>query len=520
LAGVGRPSTTYEPRRAADSVIYQIVRDHYETFVAQTASFRDGEGLPTFIDEEFRGFLRCGWLAGGFARFRCEGCSLDRLVPFSCKGRAVCPSCGGRRMAERAAHLVDHVFPAVSLRQWVLTVPHRLRYRVAWDHALCRDVVGVFMRAVLGWLRRRAHVEQGIAGARSGAVAMIQRFGAALNVNIHTHALVLDGVFAEDATGTLVFHPAPPPEGAALDALLATIVRRIERLLMRRGVWTEHAESATGDLWTEEAPVLAGLAAASVQGRVALGPRAGDEVPRCGSLPDEPPLPVVRGPCHAAHGGFDLDAGVLVPAGDRSHLERVCRYALRPPIAHDRIRLTSEGDVLLELRHRWRDGTTHLRFHPLELLERLASLTPRPRINLVLYYGVLAAHATWRSRLPGPGRSARVAHPSAATSVRETPADAASGAAPATSPPVDAAGRSGSNRLWARLMQRTFGFDVLQCPRCGGRLCLIAVIDEGAIARRILGHLGLPTEVPPARPPPMARQRVPHARSGDLSWPE
>jgi Transposase zinc-binding domain len=103
VVGVGRPSATYEPRRAADSVLYQVVRDHYETFVAQTAAFRDGEGLPTFIDEEFRGFLRCGWLAGGFARFRCEGCRLDRLVPFSCKGRAVCPSCGGRRMAERAA---------------------------------------------------------------------------------------------------------------------------------------------------------------------------------------------------------------------------------------------------------------------------------------------------------------------------------------------------------------------------------------------------------------------------------
>jgi hypothetical protein len=198
---------------------------------------------------------------------------------------------------------------------------------------------------------------------------------------------MLDGVFAEDATGTLVFHPAPPPTSEALDALLATIARHIERLI-RRGVWTEHAEPAADDPWAEEAPVLTGLAAASVQGQLALGPRAGGEVRRCGNLPDEPPLPVVRGPCHTAHGGFDLDAGVVVPARDRSHLERVCRYALRPPIAHDRIRLTSEGDVLLELRHRWRDGTTHLRFHPLELLERLASLTPRPRINLVLYYGV------------------------------------------------------------------------------------------------------------------------------------
>ena len=66
------------------------------------------------------------------------GCGLDRLVPFSCRGRGFCPSCGGRRMAERAAHLVDRVFPAVPVRQWVLSFPHCLRYRLAWDHDLCR----------------------------------------------------------------------------------------------------------------------------------------------------------------------------------------------------------------------------------------------------------------------------------------------------------------------------------------------------------------------------------------------
>jgi hypothetical protein len=98
-----------------------------------------------------------------------------------------------------------------------------------------------------------------------------------------------------------------------------------------------------------------------------------------------PPPPL--GPCHARGGGFDLHARVVVPARDRARLERVCRYALRPPVADDRLRLTSAGQVLLELRHRWRDGMTHLLFDPLELLERLASLTPRPRINLVLYTG-------------------------------------------------------------------------------------------------------------------------------------
>ena len=186
-----------EPRRAADGTLYQIVLDHFETFRSQAASIRDGEGLPRFVEQEFRDFLRCGWLAGGFARFRCGACGLNRLVAFSCKGRGFCPSCGGRRMAERAVHLVDHVFSDVPVRQWVVSLPHRLRYQLAWDHDLCRAVVAVYMHAVLGWLRRRARAD-GVTDGRGGAVAVIQRFGGALNLNIHIHALVLDGVFARD----------------------------------------------------------------------------------------------------------------------------------------------------------------------------------------------------------------------------------------------------------------------------------------------------------------------------------
>ena len=108
-----------------------------------------------------------------------------------------------------------------------------------------------------------------------------------------------------------------------------------------------------------------------------------------------------RLPCHARGEGYSLHAGVAVPAADRARLERVCGYALRPPLAADRVQRADDGEVILALRHRWADGTTHLRFDRIELLERLAALTPRPRINLVLYYGVLGAHAAWRRRLGG-----------------------------------------------------------------------------------------------------------------------
>lgn len=93
----------------------------------------DGAGLPQFVEREFREFLTCGVFEHGVARFQCEGCGRVHLVPFSCKGRGFWPSCGGRRMTEQAAHLVDAVLlPRVPVRQWILTVPYRLRYQLAW----------------------------------------------------------------------------------------------------------------------------------------------------------------------------------------------------------------------------------------------------------------------------------------------------------------------------------------------------------------------------------------------------
>jgi transposase-like zinc-binding protein len=156
-------SAEYRPRTPEREVLHQLVRDHFETFRACVSDRREGHELPRFVERAFRDFLTCGSLAAGFARFRCAGCGLDRLVPFSCKGRGICPSCGGRRMTDRAAHLIDRVFPAVPVRQWVLTLPPRLRYRLAWDHALCRAVVAVYMRAIAGWLRDRAR-RRGVTG--------------------------------------------------------------------------------------------------------------------------------------------------------------------------------------------------------------------------------------------------------------------------------------------------------------------------------------------------------------------
>jgi len=239
------------------------------------------------------------------------------------------------------------------------------------------------------------------------------------------------------------------------------------------------------DVLAEESPTLAGISSASIQGRVALGRRAGARVWRVGEEPDAPWV-LSSAPRHAHLDGFDLHANVAVPGRDRTRLERLCRYLLRPAVSQDRLRLLGDGRVLLALKTAWADGTRHLLFEPLELLEKLAALTPRPRINLVLYHGVLAPHARWRGRVVAYGT---------------VPAAAASCPNPPDSRGEDAITTPAHRHWpWAKLMHRAFEIDVLACPQCGGRLRLIATVEDPREIREVLSAL---SDEPVDRAPPL-----------------
>jgi hypothetical protein len=167
----------------------------------------DGDPIPHFVERDLRKYLACGILAHGFARARCGGCGHDFLIAFSCKGRGVCPACNTRRMAETAAHLVDHVFPRVPVRQWVLSLPKRLRYFLHHDPALIGPVLRIFLDAVED--RLKASSPGAPAPARFGAVTFVHRFGSALNANLHFHCAIIDGVFSAQDEGVR-FRPVPP----------------------------------------------------------------------------------------------------------------------------------------------------------------------------------------------------------------------------------------------------------------------------------------------------------------------
>src|SRR5690606_39250791 len=129
--------------------------------------------------------------------------------------------------------------------------------------------------------------------------------------------------------------------------------------------------------------------------RIALGPRAGHKVLTLRGAQPRETAPRQR--LCTDIDGFSLHAAVRVEAHDRKRLEQLCRYITRPALSDERVQLNAAGQVALKLKTPWRDGTTHLVMSPLEFMQRLAALVPRPRLHLIRYHGVLAPNAKLRA---------------------------------------------------------------------------------------------------------------------------
>jgi len=286
-------------------------------------------------------------------------------------------------MCDFAARLTDRVIPHVPVRQWVLTVPHPLRAKLAFDPALTTLVLRELIAVVSSWLRRRAR-RLGIQGSlKTGAVTVIQRFNSAVDLSPHFHALVLDGVYSFPVGRKPAFHPVPAPTDEDVAQVVVAVFRRLERKLVER------EPSAGQRRFLESAPLLVALAQASARGVVATGPRRGCPIVRVRSARAEVEVFVMGRLC-AQVDGYNLQAATRLAANDRAGLERMGRYLARPPIAMDRLSQLDDGRLQLRLKRPWRDGTMAFVFTPHELIERLVAIVPRPRAHLVRYSGVLA----------------------------------------------------------------------------------------------------------------------------------
>ena len=186
-----------------------------------------GFGPPAWVERSLRAYLRCGILAHGFARAQCVDCGHERLVPFSCKALGVCPSCNTRRMAEVAAHVTDHVLPHLPVRQWVLSVPKRLRPFLHHNPEIAGAVLRIFVRAIRTMLCRASPGAP--RDARLGALTFLHRFGSSLNRHFHYHLVVLDGVFSGADDGRAQFHAASRLTTAHWLDLQRVVQRRVLR---------------------------------------------------------------------------------------------------------------------------------------------------------------------------------------------------------------------------------------------------------------------------------------------------
>jgi hypothetical protein len=169
----------YRPRRPTETALYPVVQHHLQTFLADAQDADPtGWGAPRWVERDFRIYLRCGILAHGFARVRCTDCGHDRLLAFSCKGRGVCPSCNARRMAEVAAHLTDEVIPHLPVRQWVLSVPKRLRPFLHQSPEVASGVLTIFLRTLRSALLAASPgAPAAVRDAQLGAISFPKRFG-------------------------------------------------------------------------------------------------------------------------------------------------------------------------------------------------------------------------------------------------------------------------------------------------------------------------------------------------------
>ena len=217
---------------------------------------------------------------------------------------------------------------------------------------------------------------------------------------------------------------------------------------------------------------------------------------------------------HPAH-GYDVHAGVRVPAHERKQLERLLRYLLHPALSHTRLALLPDGRVKLRLQRPWRDGTTHLVFGPVDFLARLTALIPParpkplrrgegppPRVHQVVAHGILAPRAKLRSQVaPRPREDGTPAAPPKQLALPTAAGAGAQKRAARGSP----ASRKRHYIPWAVLMKRSLELDPLECPSCGLQMRVVASVTSPAVIRELLAARGLGPEArvaSPARAPP------------------
>jgi hypothetical protein len=161
-------------------------------------------------------------------------------------------------------------------------------------------------------------------------------------------------------------------------------------------------------------------------------------------------------------GGFSVYGRHLILNEEPARLAHMARYAVRAPVAMDRVRETDDGRVLLEIPPDPKTGATVLALDPLEWVRRITNQIPDPKMHMTRLYGAYSNRARKIYRGEDGAAPVRVA---------------------------DADPLPKSRASWARLLRMVFEVDPLACPRCGAELKVVSVITTPAVIDKILRHL-------------------------------
>jgi hypothetical protein len=250
-------------------------------------------------------------------------------------------------MTDSAARLVDSVLPDVPSRQWVLTLPFDLRLLAAMRADVLRHIVRIYVQTILRLTRQRLRLPR----PPGGFVAATHRGGGSLNLAPHVHLLAADGLFVRRpcppracrGAGDVGFHRAPAPSPVDLHWVVQTVrgstpvdlhwvvqtvrgstelaeVRRVLRRLAKMGLLRDERSTGEGSNESSDPGALEAC------GTLAL---RGAELESCneGAIAEPDDVPPSRRPSRwSVHdSGFNIHAGVRVPAGDHVGRERICK---------------------------------------------------------------------------------------------------------------------------------------------------------------------------------------------------
>jgi len=325
-----KSNSSYRTRNPKNSVYFHVVQDNYEQLEGTWEDrYQQKFGyFRSFVINVIYKYLECGDPHFGFARVKCEECNHEYLLPFSCKCRHFCPSCHQKRVVEFGEWLYEEVLKKVPHRQWVFSIPKRLRIYFMYDRKLLAKL------SQCAWKVLAIYLKQGINydDAAPGAVIAVQTFGDFLNFNPHLHIIATDGCFY----GNESFIVGPTPEPKELEDAFRW---EVLKMLKDEGLIT--------DL-------------------------------------------VIENMLSWYNSGFNIYCGNAITPSDHNGLERLAQYIIRAPISQERmiyIPATEAADGVARVIYQAKDGGSSKTFLAIDWLAHLIIHIPNKGEQMVRYYG-------------------------------------------------------------------------------------------------------------------------------------